>query len=175
MSETIETDLKPSKLREIRKRKGLTQEELAKQLDVSPVTISRYENLPKRLDLPLMRKIARILGSSVAELAGETANETSEGAKDHRGGFDEDRERLLHAHHVTMIDTLIATGRYACADDVIREGLRLVEEREAKHSALLNRLDRAYSAGLASGSADTLETADELIAEFNAKRRNAKG
>jgi len=34
------------------------------------------------------------------------------------------------------VEALLKTGRYASASEVIREGLRLVEEREAKLAAL---------------------------------------
>ena len=39
------------------------------------------------------------------------------------------------------VEALLKTGRYASASEVIREGLRLVEEREAKLAALRETID----------------------------------
>lgn len=36
----------------------------------------------------------------------------------------------------SFVDTILKTGRYGSASEVVREGLRLVEEREAKLQAL---------------------------------------
>lgn len=41
------------------------------------------------------------------------------------------------------VEALLKTGRYASASEVIREGLRLVEEREAKLAALRETVDAA--------------------------------
>ena len=42
----------------------------------------------------------------------------------------------LGDHFASFIDTQVARGRYASASDVIRAGLRLLEEQEAKLEAL---------------------------------------
>src|SRR4051794_31218838 len=41
------------------------------------------------------------------------------------------RNVVLTAHHETLIDALVSSGRYQNASEVLREGLRLIEEREA--------------------------------------------
>lgn len=43
------------------------------------------------------------------------------------------------------VEALLKTGRYASASEVIREGLRLVEEREAKLAALRETIDAAIA------------------------------
>lgn len=43
------------------------------------------------------------------------------------------------------VEALLKTGRYASASEVIREGLRLVEEREAKLSALRETIETAIA------------------------------
>lgn len=43
------------------------------------------------------------------------------------------------------VEALLKTGRYASASEVIREGLRLVEEREAKLTALRETVDAAIA------------------------------
>ena len=40
-----------------------------------------------------------------------------------------------------FIESAVKSGRYASASEVVREGLRLVEEREAKLVALRDMLD----------------------------------
>jgi antitoxin ParD1/3/4 len=46
-----------------------------------------------------------------------------------------------------FVDRIVKTGRYSSASEVVREGLRLVEEREAKLAALRATLDASVAAG----------------------------
>jgi antitoxin ParD1/3/4 len=46
-----------------------------------------------------------------------------------------------------FVDAVLKTGRYGSASEVVREGLRLVEEREAKLQALRDTLDASIVAG----------------------------
>jgi antitoxin ParD1/3/4 len=55
----------------------------------------------------------------------------------------------LSQHFVGFIDGLVQSGRFGSASEVVREGLRLVESREAA----LDRLRRAVAASEASGEA----------------------
>lgn len=45
------------------------------------------------------------------------------------------------------VEALLKTGRYASASEVIREGLRLVEEREAKLAALRETIETSLARG----------------------------
>lgn len=47
----------------------------------------------------------------------------------------------------TFVDRIVREGRYGSASEVVREGLRLVEEREARLKALRTMLDGATAAG----------------------------
>ena len=47
----------------------------------------------------------------------------------------------------SFVDQLVNSGRYGSAGEVIREGLRLVEEREAKLQALRDMLDHSIAQG----------------------------
>lgn len=46
-----------------------------------------------------------------------------------------------------FVASIVAQGRYGSASEVVREGLRLVEEREAKLQALRETLDAAIARG----------------------------
>ncbi|MBC7314668.1 MAG: type II toxin-antitoxin system ParD family antitoxin, partial [Rhizobium sp.] len=46
-----------------------------------------------------------------------------------------------------FVENTVQSGRYGSASEVVREGLRLVEERETKLSALRETLDRSIAAG----------------------------
>jgi antitoxin ParD1/3/4 len=61
-----------------------------------------------------------------------------------------------------FIERIVRAGRYGSASEVVREGLRLVEEREAKLQALRAMLDTSIAAG---GEAGDAEIADALEAK----------
>ncbi len=46
-----------------------------------------------------------------------------------------------------FVATVVDQGRYGSASEVVREGLRLVEEREAKLAALRETLDASIARG----------------------------
>ena len=46
-----------------------------------------------------------------------------------------------------FVETTVREGRYSSASEVVREGLRLVEEREAKLIALRETLNASIAAG----------------------------
>ncbi|MGO1078092.1 type II toxin-antitoxin system ParD family antitoxin [Inquilinus sp. CA228] len=46
-----------------------------------------------------------------------------------------------------FVESVVKGGRYGSASEVVREGLRLVEEREAKLRALQETLDRSIAEG----------------------------
>ncbi|KGD85926.1 type II toxin-antitoxin system ParD family antitoxin [Rhizobium sp. YS-1r] len=62
-----------------------------------------------------------------------------------------------------FIEEAVQDGRYGSASEVGREGLRLVEEREAKLSALRETLQRSIEAG---GDVSEEELDAFLDAEF---------
>lgn len=68
-----------------------------------------------------------------------------------------------------FVENIVQSGRYGSASEVVREGLRLVEEREAKLSALRDTLDRSIAAGGELGD-DALDAAlEKKAAELTAK------
>jgi antitoxin ParD1/3/4 len=69
-----------------------------------------------------------------------------------------------------MIDGLVNSGRYATASEVMREGLRLVEEREERRRVKLEALRAAIQEGIDSGPAEEFEV-EELIESVKRRGR----
>lgn len=75
------------------------------------------------------------------------------------------RNVVLTDRQEKLIDTLVDAGKYQNASEVLREGLRLVEEREAHDAAKLAALKQAAKLGIASieaGEARTFTDAASL-------------
>ena len=63
------------------------------------------------------------------------------------------RNVVLTEHQAALVEDLVAGGRYQNASEVLREGLRLVEQRESEDSLRLQALKTAVQAGLADSAA----------------------
>lgn len=59
------------------------------------------------------------------------------------------------------VEALLKTGRYGSASEIVREGLRLVEEREAKLAALRETIEAAIAE-------DKWYTLEEVEAQLDA-------
>jgi antitoxin ParD1/3/4 len=57
------------------------------------------------------------------------------------------RSVKLTARHEAVIEDLVRSGRYESADEVVSEGLRLIERREAEDAARLEALREAARLG----------------------------
>ena len=60
------------------------------------------------------------------------------------------RNVVLTDRQQKLIDTLVEAGRYQNASEVLREGLRLIERREAEDAAKLAALKEAARLGMVS-------------------------
>ena len=72
-----------------------------------------------------------------------------------------------------LVKQLVASGRYASASEVMRDGLRLLEERENLREAKLAALRRDIDEGLQSGPSEAFDMND-ILAEAREERRLAK-
>ena len=70
----------------------------------------------------------------------------------------------LGDHFANFIDQRVQAGRYASASDVVRAGLRLLEEREAQ----LDMLRSALIVGEASGPAEEFDFEAYIIEKARA-------
>jgi antitoxin ParD1/3/4 len=59
------------------------------------------------------------------------------------------RNVVLTDHQAHLVERLVSTGRYQNASEVLREGLRLIEDREAQDDARLHALREAARVGMA--------------------------
>ena len=75
----------------------------------------------------------------------------------------------LGDHYEAFARDLVASGRYASVSEVLRDGLRLMEEREALRAWKLNELKKAIQEGLDSGEPEPWDI-EEIIAEAKARR-----
>jgi len=77
----------------------------------------------------------------------------------------------LGKHYEGLVRDLVRSGRYSSPSEVMRDGLRLLEERESQRTAKLEVLRAAIRDGLDSGPREPLDM-DEIKAE--ARRRKAE-
>ncbi len=68
----------------------------------------------------------------------------------------------LSDHFVSFIESEVEKGRYGSASEVVRAGLRLLEDQEARIAALRAALDE----GEASGEAEAFDVDAFLTEEF---------
>jgi antitoxin ParD1/3/4 len=81
------------------------------------------------------------------------------------------RNVVITDHQADFIEKMVNTGQYQNASEVLREGLRMVEQREAENAARLKALRKAVQTGIddmEAGRYTTLRTAEELNAHFKA-------
>ena len=64
-----------------------------------------------------------------------------------------------------VVNDLVANGRYNSKSEVLREGVRLVQEREAALAKLWAEIDK----GIASAEAGRVRDADDVFDELEAR------
>lgn len=77
------------------------------------------------------------------------------------------RNVVLSDHQHELVEGLVQSGRYQNASEVLREGLRLIEERERVEQAKLKALKQAARQGWADVSAGRFaDVADDQLDDF---------
>ncbi|WGM40733.1 type II toxin-antitoxin system ParD family antitoxin [Caulobacter sp. NIBR1757] len=71
----------------------------------------------------------------------------------------------LGANLEQVVTALVTSGRYNSRSEILREGVRLVQERERRLAAL----DAAIERGLAEADAGLLISIDDIEAEMDAR------
>ena len=70
------------------------------------------------------------------------------------------RNVVLTDHQAALVERLVSVGRYQNASEVLREGLRLVETKEAEDKLRLKLLRDAVRQGAADADAGRFESFD---------------
>ncbi|MGJ8570633.1 MAG: ribbon-helix-helix domain-containing protein [Hoeflea sp.] len=76
----------------------------------------------------------------------------------------------LSQQQIARLQQAVASGSYASNSEVMRDALRLWEQRQELRELEINRLKLAYDDGMASGEARTIDP-ETLLAELKAERR----
>ncbi|MBK7614336.1 MAG: type II toxin-antitoxin system ParD family antitoxin [Burkholderiales bacterium] len=77
------------------------------------------------------------------------------------------RNVVLSEHQHELVDSLVQSGRYQNASEVLRDGLRLIEDRERIEEAKLKALKQAARQGWADLSAGRyIDVADDQLEDF---------
>lgn len=70
-----------------------------------------------------------------------------------------------------FVAEVVAAGRYGSASEVVREGLRMVEEREAKLKALRDEIQEALASDEWYTEAEVDRAISEVATELSARSR----
>ena len=77
------------------------------------------------------------------------------------------RNVVLSEHQHDLVEALVQSGRYQNASEVLREGLRLIEQRERLEAAKLKLLNEAANKGWADIAAGRYtDLADDQLEDF---------
>ena len=74
-----------------------------------------------------------------------------------------------------FVTKLVATGRYRSKSEVLREGVRLIQERETRLAALDASIARGVTDADAGRVKSTSEVLDNLEAKLQAQAKAARG
>ena len=81
---------------------------------------------------------------------------------------------MIGEHFETFIETLVSSGRYSSAEEVLRDSLRLLEEREKAYDSKLAALRLDIAEGLNRGPSEALDMPEIKAAARSLHAFNAK-
>lgn len=85
------------------------------------------------------------------------------------------RNVVLTDHQARLVDTLVQTGRYQNAREVLREGLHLVEQHAAESAIRIEGLHKAAKIGWNDiGAGRSVDVADDDLPDFIASLGNGR-
>jgi len=103
------SDLFPSRLKEVRDRRGLTQAELGKEASLPATTISHFESGSRKPSFDNLRRLTKVLGVSTDYLMGLVDSPDDMAAASriarHLGQATEDDIKMLEAVAKSLADT----------------------------------------------------------------------
>lgn len=88
------------------------------------------------------------------------------------------RNVVLTERQAEMVEELVESGRYQNASEVLRDGLRLLEKRDAEDRARIKALREAARVGIedfAAGRYQTFDSPEKLRAYLTARTKNVLG
>ena len=74
------------------------------------------------------------------------------------------RNVVLTDHQADLVERLVASGRYQNASEVLRDGLRLIETRDAQDEARLKALREAAKVGMEDVAAEQFRSFESAAA-----------
>lgn len=72
-----------------------------------------------------------------------------------------------------VVEDLVRNGRYNSKSEVLREGVRLVQEREAAFAELKRKIDEGVAAANRGDVMPIEEVFDELLARYRSRSKTA--
>ncbi len=99
------------RLVQLRKQKGLTQEQLAKDLGVTRVAVSLWESAKREPDLEMFRKMANVFDVSIDDLSGSSVTKNSTAPSD--------MEKLIR-NHIGDVEKEMTPERGAMVEKIVK-------------------------------------------------------
>lgn len=113
--------MRPDRLREMRLRSGLTQEQVARLLKVTRGAVGHWERGKNEPSLEMLRDLAKLYKTSTAYLLGETDDPTPPDAK--QGGEDAHPPgwELLTEQEKAFFDRISKSVERLLVEEILRE------------------------------------------------------
>ena len=118
------------KIRQERKRNGLTQEELADKIGVSIKTLQRWENEERSPRTKELKSLSEILGTSVEYLMGETTKVIQVGIDSNSNNSNNNKEGTQTPKEIQSPGKYLGLGYWGSVVDNAKLLARCADEQE---------------------------------------------